>query len=118
MKRREFITLLGGAAAWPFAARRQQPGERMRRVGVLMSTGADDPEGQARIAAFLGELHRLGWTDGPMRDRQSLLARRVRRELQRRSAPHGTRQIRAAAHNCNHQSTTWGGRFCALESDA
>ena len=64
MQRREFITLLGSAAAaWPLAVRAQQ-GERLRRIGVLMSTGADDPEGQARIAAFLGGLQRLGWTDG------------------------------------------------------
>ncbi len=63
MKRRKFITLLGGAAAWPLAARAQQP-ERMRRIGVLMSTRADDPEGQTRIAAFLGGLQQLGWTDG------------------------------------------------------
>jgi ABC-type uncharacterized transport system substrate-binding protein len=64
MKRREFITLLGGAAAaWPLAARAQQ-GERVRRIGVLMSTGAGDPEGQARIAAFLDGLHQLGWSDG------------------------------------------------------
>jgi putative tryptophan/tyrosine transport system substrate-binding protein len=64
MRRRDFITLLGGAiAAWPIAARAQQQ-ERTRRIGVLMSTGADDPEGQARIAAFLGGLQRLGWTDG------------------------------------------------------
>ena len=63
MRRREFIALLGSAAAWPIAARAQQP-DRMRRIGVLMSTGADDPEGQARIAAFLGGLQRLGWTDG------------------------------------------------------
>ena len=63
-KRREFITLLGGAAAaWPLAARAQQ-GERMRRIGVLMSLAADDPEGQARIAAFLQGLQQLGWTDG------------------------------------------------------
>jgi len=63
MKRREFITLLGGAAAWPLAARAQQPGG-MRRIGVLMSTAADDPEGQARIAAFLQGLQQLGWTVG------------------------------------------------------
>jgi ABC-type uncharacterized transport system substrate-binding protein len=64
MRRREFITLLGVAAtAWPLAAKAQQP-ERMRRLGVLMSTDAYDPEGQARIAAFLDGLQRLGWTDG------------------------------------------------------
>src|SRR5215510_5253392 len=64
MKRREFITLLSGAAAvWPLAARAQQP-ERMRRIGVLMSTAADDPEGQARIAAFHQGLQQLGWTIG------------------------------------------------------
>ena len=63
MKRRRFITLLGGAAAWPVAARAQQS-ERMRRIGVLMSTAADDPEGQARIAAFHQGLQQLGWTIG------------------------------------------------------
>jgi len=64
MKRREFITLLGGAAvAWPLAARAQQ-GERMRSVGVLMSLVADDPEGQARVAAFRQGLQQLGWIDG------------------------------------------------------
>src|SRR6266436_1720667 len=61
--RREFITLLGGAAvAWPLAARAQ--GERLRRIGVLMSVAADGPEGQARLAAFLKGLQQLGWTDG------------------------------------------------------
>jgi putative tryptophan/tyrosine transport system substrate-binding protein len=64
MKRREFITLLGGtAAAWPLAAGAQQ-GERARRVGVLMSTAADDAEGRARIAAFLAGLQKLGWIEG------------------------------------------------------
>jgi putative tryptophan/tyrosine transport system substrate-binding protein len=63
MKRREFITLLGGAAAWPLAARAQQV-EHMRRIGVLMSTATDSTEGRARIAAFLGELQQLGWIDG------------------------------------------------------
>src|SRR5262245_49508552 len=64
MKRREFITLLGGAAAvWPLAARAQQR-ERMRRVGVLMHLAADDPEGQRRVAAFLQGLQEAGWTVG------------------------------------------------------
>src|SRR5262245_8741723 len=63
MRRREFITLLGGAAAWPVAARAQQ-GERMRRIGVLMYWTADDAEGQARLAAFAQALEQLGWSDG------------------------------------------------------
>jgi ABC-type uncharacterized transport system substrate-binding protein len=63
MKRREFITLLGGAAAWPLAARAQQ-GERMRRVSVLFGLAADDPETQARHTAFVQGLQELGWTDG------------------------------------------------------
>jgi len=63
MTRREFITLLGGAAAaWPLAARAQQP-ERMRRIGVLLTTAADDPESLVRIGAFLQGLQELGWTD-------------------------------------------------------
>src|SRR5262245_57089014 len=63
MKRREFITLLGGAAAaWPLAARAQQ--ERMRRVGALMNTAADSADGQAHFAAFVHGLHQLGWADG------------------------------------------------------
>jgi len=63
MRRREFITLLGGAAAaWPLAARAE--GERIRRIGVLMTLAADDPEGQARLTAFVQGLQELGWTDG------------------------------------------------------
>ena len=63
MKRREFITLVGGIAAWPLAARAQQA-ERMRRIGVLMPLAANDPEGQARVAVFVKGLHGLGWTVG------------------------------------------------------
>src|SRR5262249_31935664 len=64
MRRREFITLLGGAtAAWPLAARAQQP-ERMRRIGVLTGLAANDPEGQARVAAFLQGLEESGWSVG------------------------------------------------------
>jgi putative ABC transport system substrate-binding protein len=63
MRRREFITLIGSAAVVPLVAR-AQPSESMRRVGVLMSTAADDREGQARIAAFRQGLQKLGWIEG------------------------------------------------------
>ena len=63
MKRREFITLLGGAAAWPLAARAQQ-GDRMRRIGVLLPATADDAEFQARVGAFLQGLQQSGWSIG------------------------------------------------------
>jgi putative tryptophan/tyrosine transport system substrate-binding protein len=64
MRRREFITLVGGAAAgWPLAARAQQP-EPMRRIGVLMNLAADDPEGQGRVTAFVQALQQLGWIEG------------------------------------------------------
>jgi putative ABC transport system substrate-binding protein len=64
MKRREFITLLGGAAlVWPCVARAQQA-DRVRRIGVLMGYAENDPETKARIAAFLQEMQQLGWTDG------------------------------------------------------
>jgi putative ABC transport system substrate-binding protein len=63
IRRREFMILLGAApAAWPLAARAQQP-DRVRRVGVLMGI-ADDPEGQARVMVFKQALHALGWTEG------------------------------------------------------
>jgi putative ABC transport system substrate-binding protein len=63
MRRREFITLVAGAASWPLAARAQQP-ERMRRIGIVMPFAKGDSEGEARIRAFKQELAKLGWTDG------------------------------------------------------
>jgi putative ABC transport system substrate-binding protein len=62
-RRREFIVLLGGVAAWPLAARAQQ-GERVRRIGVLMNLAADDPQALSRITAFVQGLQQLGWTEG------------------------------------------------------
>ena len=63
MKRREFITLIGGAAAWPLAARAQQR-ERMRRIGVLLSAVEGDPTGLEYVTAFAQGLAELGWTVG------------------------------------------------------
>jgi putative ABC transport system substrate-binding protein len=63
MRRRDFISLAGTAAAWPLAARAQQP-ERMRRIGVLMLYPENDPAGQLRAMAFRQELEKLGWTVG------------------------------------------------------
>jgi putative ABC transport system substrate-binding protein len=63
IQRREFIALLGGAAAWSLTARTQQR-ERMRRIGVLMNLPSDDAEGQARLAAFLQGLQEAGWAVG------------------------------------------------------
>jgi putative tryptophan/tyrosine transport system substrate-binding protein len=62
MKRREFIALVGGAAAWPAISRAQQPG-KLRRIGVLMALPESDRQVQARLAAFQGELQKLGWSD-------------------------------------------------------
>jgi putative tryptophan/tyrosine transport system substrate-binding protein len=63
MRRREFIALVGGTVTWPLAARGQQ-GEGVRRVGVLLAAATDDPEYQARFAAFTQALAQLGWRDG------------------------------------------------------
>src|SRR5262245_45057027 len=63
MRRREFITLIGGAAAWPPAARAQQR-DRMRRIGILMNLVQDDPEAAPRIGAFRSALGKLGWVEG------------------------------------------------------
>jgi putative ABC transport system substrate-binding protein len=63
MRRRQFISLLGGAAAWPLAARAQQA-DRVRRIGVLMAYAESDQEGQAWVAAFREEFQKLGWRDG------------------------------------------------------
>jgi hypothetical protein len=63
MRRRDFLTLLGGAAGWPFAARAQQP-ERMRRVAVVMQYVETDAQGQLRAAAFREGLEKAGWVSG------------------------------------------------------
>src|SRR3954466_2017887 len=63
LKRREFITLVGGAAAWPLVARAQQP-NRLRRIGILMPYPASDTEMNIRVRAFKSELQRLGWIEG------------------------------------------------------
>src|SRR5262245_36155737 len=63
IRRREFITLLGGTAAWPIAARAQQAA-KIPRIGVLMNVTVDDPEAPVRLAAFLHGMQQLGWVDG------------------------------------------------------
>src|SRR3954453_20270167 len=65
MRRRKFLRVLGsGGIAWPLVARAQQPG-RLRGIGMLVAGTADDPEHQARVAAFPQSLERVGWADGP-----------------------------------------------------
>jgi putative ABC transport system substrate-binding protein len=64
MNRRKLITLLGGAASWPLAARAQQGGDRVRRMGVLVAGDENDPWFKPRVSAFTQALADLGWTDG------------------------------------------------------
>jgi len=64
MRRREFITLVGGAVAVRSIVAQAQQADRVRRIGVLLGQAVDDPQGQARIAAFLQALQNLSWTDG------------------------------------------------------
>ena len=85
IRRREFITLLGGAAAWPLAAHAQQ-GDRVRRIGVLMPGNENDPVAKAYVSVFTQGLADLGWTDG----------RNVRMDL--RWGGDDTNRIRALAH--------------------
>jgi putative ABC transport system substrate-binding protein len=85
MKRRDFITLVGGAAAWPLAARAQQ-GERMRRIGVLIGRDENDPVAKTYVSAFTQAFAALGWTDG----------RNVRMDL--RSGGGDINQVRVLAH--------------------
>ena len=99
LRRREFITLLGGMAAWPLASRAQQV-TRLRRIGVLMQYDENDPEGKVRYSAFTRALADLGWTDG----------HNLRMEL--RWAGGDTNRIRALAqelvgHGHPWQSQPW-----------
>ena len=82
--RRKFITLLGGAAAWPVAARAQQ-GERMRRIGVLLGLAANDPDMQAWLPAFRQGLERLGMVGGTQCPHRHSLCARQRRSAYRHS---------------------------------
>jgi hypothetical protein len=95
MSRREFITLLGGAAAaWPLAARAQQS-ERMRRIGLLLPAAADDPEWQVRVGAFQQALALLGWTIGRTRARHHPRWRRFERGAVAAGDPHRADRVRA-----------------------
>jgi putative ABC transport system substrate-binding protein len=85
IQRREFITLLGGAATWPLAAHAQQP-ERMRRVGVLLPAAADDQEFQAWVGAFREGLEQSGWTIGQTVRIDTRWATSIAREIRRHAA--------------------------------
>ena len=139
MRRREFITLLAGAAAWPLAARAQQS-ERMRRIGVLMHTAANEPESQARLAAFMQGLQELGWGVGrnlridyrwsvgdsarlykDARNWSGLLRRlswaasaRLRRHCNRPAAPCPSSWPKASTRSVTATSKVWRGRAATL----
>ena len=72
MRRRSFISLLGGAVVWPVAMRAQQS-EGTRRIGILMNRSAEDPQGRARVATFQQRLQQLGWTNGSNLTAQTML---------------------------------------------
>ena len=74
LRRREFMAALGGAVAWPLAARAQ--GDRVRRIGVLMPFDENDPQEKRRYSAFTQALADLGWAGGPQRADQPSLGRR------------------------------------------
>jgi putative tryptophan/tyrosine transport system substrate-binding protein len=69
IRRRDFVILLGAAAAWPLAARAQQR-ERMRRIGVLIQVAEGDPQARIEVAAFLRSLQELGWSEGRIMTQQ------------------------------------------------
>src|SRR5262245_21639274 len=85
MRRRKFIALLGGAAAWPLAARAQQA-DRVRRIGVLMPLAADDPEVQLRLAALAQGLQQSGWTIGRNVRVETRWPRAITEELRKSAA--------------------------------
>ena len=99
MQRREFISLIGSVAAtWPLAAL-AQPGEQMRRIGVLMNRSESDPEGQARLAAFKQALEQLGWNGGRnirigARARRDPCERHHKRDGVASSQPYATHRVR------------------------
>ena len=102
LKRREVITLIGGAAAaWPLAARAQQP-DRVRRIGVLMGYIESDSDAQAWYAAFRDALQRLGWTEGRNTQIESL--GKTRRRGVNATLRKGTRRATAQCHSFEHHA--------------
>jgi hypothetical protein len=94
MKRREVVTLLGGAAAWPLAARAQQP-KQMRRIGVLMALDESEPEGKAQLLGFTQGLSELGWTVGTHEGEDKGACRRSHTQR------HGSRSCGRHYSRCN-----------------